>query len=327
MSSYLINDIINAQALLFFWIIFIRRFFIVLNRNDWFIVWIGLEINMLRFMLIIRGKNRIETESCIKYFFIQRLGSGILIIRFYRQGVFMDYINGVILAYKIGGGPFYFWFPSLCAGINWNSCFLLIRIQKIIPLILISIYSSKILLFIILVRLTVGTIGAFNQLKLKRLIAYSSIHHIGWLITCVLLGEFLWMMYLFIYTFMVIGLFIIFRKNCRLEIVRLRKINRKWVVVVGIIRIGGIPPILGFFLKWLIFYRIRFLVTYIYVYIIFMSVVIIYIYIRIIYTLLIGENDLISLKILFYEDYYSLKDMIYILRLRFGSFFGLFLAI
>jgi len=56
--------------------------------------------------------------------------------------MFEENINILVIRYKIGAGPFYFWFPSVCEMISWGPCFLLIRIQKLIPLVLISMYSS-----------------------------------------------------------------------------------------------------------------------------------------------------------------------------------------
>lgn len=293
----------------------------VLNGDDWFIIWLGLEINMLSFILIIMNKGAIEVESCLKYFFIQRLGSGVLIIRFYRHILNIDFINRLVLSYKVGGGPFYFWFPSLCEGIRWDSCFFLITIQKIIPFILISLFLSKILWGLIFVRLLVGCVGCFNQRKLKRLMAYSSIHHIGWIIICLIIEVSLWIRYLVIYTFMIYGLLKIFKKNNILTIRIIRKIYEKYIFVFGLLSVGGIPPILGFFLKWWVFYNIRVLVFYPYAIIIISSLVIIYAYIRIIYVLLVGPRIIASIFIFSINNKYKLQDSLYILGLFIGSLF------
>lgn len=279
-------------------------------------------------MLIIIKKNSLEVECCIRYFFIQSLGSGILILRFYNQRIYIPWVNRLILRYKMGGAPFYFWLPSICEGISWISCYLLIRIQKIIPLFLISGYPSEMVWFVICTRLFIGVIGSFNQQKLKRLIAYSSIHHIGWIIACLLLNEFLWIVYLAIYIFIIYGPIAIFNKNNILGLNFLGLNKEKWVVILGFIRIGGIPPMIGFFLKWWVFWSIGETFSYIWTFMVVLAVLILYIYIRAIYSLLIVEIRIMNLKIIYFCIYkYSLKDIIYIWGLIFGSFLGLLVVI
>jgi len=80
----------------------------VINMDDWFLVWFGLEVNMIRFILIIYSRERIiRIESCIKYFFVQRLGSVFIISQFYLNKISYLYGGRLILRYKIGGGPFF----------------------------------------------------------------------------------------------------------------------------------------------------------------------------------------------------------------------------
>nr|QNV12042.1 NADH dehydrogenase subunit 2 [Linyphia triangularis] len=309
----------NSQGLIFFFSLFISSFFLVFSSNDWFFVWMGLEINMFSFMLIISNNSGMEVESCLKYFFIQSLGSGILMLSFYSQISMINYINGLILSYKMGTGPFYFWFPSLCEGISWISCYLLMTIQKIIPLMLMSLSSSEILWFIIVSSLIVGAFGSMNQVKLKRLMAYSSIHHIGWLVLCMMLSISIWWMYLIMYMFMILGVLILFSKNEVLVINFIMKGYESWMFILMMMSMGGIPPMLGFFLKWWIFYYLPLSSMYMYLCMLLMSVVMIYIYMRIIYNLLLGEVNMMSLNLIFYDKFkFTMKDMVYIM----GMFLG-----
>jgi len=108
-----------APSILAFAVVYITRFLLVMRCDDWLIVWVGLEINMVRFVLIIfkRG-DIIKRESAMKYFFIQGIGSALFIRIFYLDREILRNISPFILRYKMGGGPFYFWFPSLCERIS-----------------------------------------------------------------------------------------------------------------------------------------------------------------------------------------------------------------
>lgn len=264
-------------------------FYLVIGGNDWFMIWLGLEINIIMFIIIIFERYRIfNVESCLKYFFIQSLGSAVFIILFYIYKVHLDFILCLILGYKIGAGPFYYWFPSICKGISWMSCFILISIQKLIPLILIRIFISWMFFFIIVVRLIIGVFGSFNQKDLKLLIAYSSVYHLGWILLCIVIGRNYWFCYMIIYIFIIFPM-IYFLKNVDviyfMDIIR---INNKYIFIIVMLSVAGIPPFLGFFLKWFAFriiidYRIFYMII-----LIVCSVTIFYVYFRIIYDVIIG---------------------------------------
>lgn len=319
MGSYLIKDFILSYINYFFIMIYISSFFIFIRCNDWFFIWLRLEINMFRFLLIIFQKDNNRIESSVKYFFIQSLGSRLLILRFYSQRNYEDIINIIIIRYKIGAGPFFFWFSSVCDMITWWPCFMLMSFQKLIPLILVSIYSSVVIWLVILIRLYVGLIGVINQTRIKRLLAYSSIHHNGWILMCVYIYDYFWLIYLILYSFLIFSIIVIISKNEILNFSLLRKINEKNILIFGLLSIGGIPPILGFFLKWWVFYYLNVMNIFLIIFLIIISVSILYYYIRVVYSILFGELVLNS-WILFEEDYikiYSFEILFFC-----GTFIG-----
>lgn len=109
MSSYLINEFIFILNILLFSFMYALRFHLVINRDDWFLLWLGLEVNIITFIVFIYRENRIlRIESCLKYFFVQRVGSAILMRRFYLNKDWLDVIVILLLGYKIGAGPFFF---------------------------------------------------------------------------------------------------------------------------------------------------------------------------------------------------------------------------
>lgn len=260
-----------------------------MRRDDWFLIWIGLEINIMSFLFLFYYQKRIvNIESCMKYFFVQSVGSALFIRSLYFiVGEEWDYIRRIILRYKLGAGPFFFWFPSVVKGLGWIGAFFLITIQKIIPLILLIIFVRWMLWIILILSLVVGLLGSFNQRDVKILFAYSSIHHLGWLLICELADVGVWFYYLLIYS-MVLSIVVILYYYEINRFMEVMKWKNKWWFFLGVMRLAGVPPLLGFFLKWLAFYYILRMNYFIIIFMIILSVIIFYIYIRVIYDILVG---------------------------------------
>lgn len=142
-------------------------------------LWVGLEINIISFILLVYGKKISRIEVCLKYFFIQGLGSAVLLIVIILRGKFLREIVLLILRYKIGAGPFFFWFPSFCEGIRWYSCILVISLQKVVPLLFVGIFICIFVWRLLLLRIIIGVIGCFREVKLKKFMAFSSVHYVG----------------------------------------------------------------------------------------------------------------------------------------------------
>lgn len=326
MSSYLINEIIYISSFFIFIFIYFISFIIVIISRDWFLVWFGLEINIISFIIIIYRCNRIyNIESCLKYFFIQSIGSAILLGLFYLERVYSYYTTFIILRLKIGAGPFFFWFPSVCTGIRWYSCYVLIIFQKVIPLTLIILFINLFIWILIIISLVVGAIGRFNQSDLKRFIAYSSIHHLGWILISRLLYDNIWILYLFIYSFVLLNVLFIFNYYDLININIISKCKSKFRLILGILSIGGIPPILGFFLKWIVFSNLIKMDCIIVIFILIISLVIFYVYFRIIYEIIIIGGLLKNWLNLSKQDNLIRIDVIRIMGLLIGIIFLLYL--
>lgn len=279
---------------------------------------------MIRFIIIIYNKYRIiNIESCIKYFFVQRLGSLILLIYLYIKLNIFSYLGRIVLCYKVGGGPFYFWFPSVCINIGWWSCFFLIRLQKIIPIILISLFVRSIIWFMRLIRLVVGVAGRINQVRVKQLIAFSSIHHVGWMLIRFIIRDDFWIIYLLIYRIIILR-WIRFLDDVNVDrILDLIKFEGKWIIIIILLNLGGIPPLIGFFLKWWSFcYFLEYEIIIIILLLLF-SVIILYIYFRLIYDFVIGGIWILSWKVKTNIEKWIQYDVFILVRLCMGSFLGI----
>lgn len=221
--------------------------------------------------LIINTNNPLSTEASLKYFLTQALASAILLFSIiiyififnltYQLPIDINYslfiINSTLLL-KRGAAPFHFWFPRVIEGLTWINNLILITWQKIAPLILIS-YTiiNKFLIIIIIISIFIGSVGGLNQTSLRKIIAFSSINHLGWILAAIISSENLWLIYFLIYSFLSFNLIYIFNSF------KLSHINQafsifnsfpilKYFLILSLLSLGGLPPFLGFLPKWLV---------------------------------------------------------------------------
>lgn len=106
------------------------------------------------------------------------------------------------LLLKNGAAPFHFWFPGVIEGLSWINGLILITWQKIAPLILISYnINYNFFLISIILSIIIGALGGLNQTSLRKLIAFSSINHLGWILIAIINNELLWFTYFFFIQF------------------------------------------------------------------------------------------------------------------------------
>nr|YP_009353855.1 NADH dehydrogenase subunit 2 [Lyonsia norwegica]AQZ26146.1 NADH dehydrogenase subunit 2 [Lyonsia norwegica] len=168
---------------------------ICLSSSHWLGVWAGLEVNLFGFIPFMSGDRRTgEMESTIKYFLAQEVGSGLLMM----SVVFMLAVcgsgqigtqggcfTGLGLLLKTGIAPFHFWVPGAMAEISWVSCFLLSTLQKVGPLFSMFFFGNTHFLVVVgAVSVVVGSVGGVFQTRLRPLLGYSSIAHMGWCLGC-----------------------------------------------------------------------------------------------------------------------------------------------
>nr|AVN68334.1 NADH dehydrogenase subunit 2 [Amazonina sp. Z256E] len=246
---------------------------ITISSNSWLGAWMGLEINLLSFIPIMSNDENIyNSESSLKYFIIQALASSVLLfflllkMMIESMFTFSSFINENMINFlvsplllKSGSAPFHWWFPSVMEGMDWINCFILMSIQKIAPLILISylIKLNTFLTIIILLSTVVGAIGGLNQTSIRKILTYSSINHIGWMLSGMLMSETIWFFYFILYTLMIISIIFITKPFQLSFINQMLTFNNdiplmKFVTILVLLSLGGLPPFLGFFPKWMI---------------------------------------------------------------------------
>nr|WGO58042.1 NADH dehydrogenase subunit 2 [Rhabdoblatta incisa] len=284
---------------------------ITISSNSWLSAWMGLEINLLSFIpLMSNNDNIFTTEAALKYFLIQALASSTLLFIILSKSLiesmftimnssFTSIMISTPLLMKSGAAPLHWWFPSVMEGLSWNNCFILMTIQKIAPLILISyiINFNMFLTLIIMMSIMVGAIGGYNQTSIRKILTYSSINHMGWMLTAMMMGENMWTLYFLIYsmlTFTVIMIVYPFQISFINQTYLINEDNKlmKFLLFTSLLSLGGLPPFLGFLPKWMI---IQFMVsnwsmTIISLMVVF-SLITLYYYLRISYSAFIILGD------------------------------------
>nr|YP_025749.1 NADH dehydrogenase subunit 2 [Cyriopagopus schmidti]AAP51159.1 NADH dehydrogenase subunit 2 [Cyriopagopus schmidti] len=261
-----------------FAIVYLISFIVVFSFDEWFLVWVGMEMNMFSFISMVFSKDSWSSlESLFKYFFIQGLSSGTFLVMMY-MGLGLEYP----LMMKMAAGPFFFWFPSVMMGIGWMECFLLMTFQKLIPLFLMSGMVSVLFMFWGVVGMMIGVAGSYGQQMVSCLMAYSSVNHIGWMMTCFVMKENLWMFYYVLYM-LVVGMLILYLYDSKIENLSGMKWIDMMIFFVLVMSMGGIPPMLGFVMKWVVLESMIEVSVVISFIMVFSSLVMIYIYMRMIY--------------------------------------------
>nr|YP_009727905.1 NADH dehydrogenase subunit 2 [Notonecta montandoni]QHZ87280.1 NADH dehydrogenase subunit 2 [Notonecta montandoni] len=258
----------NSSKLLFFTTMIIGTM-MVMSSNNWLSMWMGLEINMISFIpLMSKSKNNLSSESMMLYFLVQSMGSVLFLMMIISNSTIMisptminDIINIVMtssLLLKVGAAPFHFWLPEIMEKMNWVSCMIIMTWQKLAPLIILSMMldTNNFIMIIAITSTTVGAVGGLNQTSMRKIMAYSSISHLGWMLSCMKFENEMWMNYLMIYAIIVVMTTMVFNYYSMFYLNQMtlnsNSMMEKIMYSSLMLSMGGLPPFLGFLPKWMV---------------------------------------------------------------------------
>nr|AID22233.1 NADH dehydrogenase subunit 2 [Pseudostegana amoena]AID22234.1 NADH dehydrogenase subunit 2 [Pseudostegana amoena] len=330
----------NSSKILFM-MIMMTGTMITVTSNSWLSAWMGLEINLLSFIPLMsdssNSNNPMSTESSLKYFLTQALASTVLlfsIVLMMLKNIIIElnysYISMMTLSsllMKSGAAPFHFWFPNMMEGMTWANSLILLTWQKIAPLILISHINLNFLLKTsVILSVIIGALGGMNQTSLRKLMAFSSINHLGWMLSSLNISEMSWMIYFLFYSFLSItiifmfNIFKMFHFNQMFSMFFNSKMM-KFFLFTNFLSLGGLPPFLGFLPKWLVIQQLSMNNNFFLLFIMILSSLItLFFYLRICYSTFMlnyyENNWMLNLNSNFYSLYFCYF-------LSFFSIFGL----
>nr|AAT78267.1 NADH dehydrogenase subunit 2 [Anolis sagrei] len=248
---------------------------ITITSHHWLLAWIGLEINTLSIIPIISMTHHPRsTEASTKYFLTQAAASALILfssmINAWETGTWditqlsstpSHILLTAALAMKLGLVPMHFWLPEVLQGSTLMTAFIITTWQKIAPMTLIYLtinsLSTTILLFMGLMSTIIAGWAGLNQTQTRKIMAYSSIAHLGWMIAISSILTHLMVMNLLIYLIMTSALFqaLILSKSKTIQ-----DTTTTWALspviatmtMTLLLSLGGLPPLAGFMPKWLI---------------------------------------------------------------------------
>nr|ALO70331.1 NADH deshydrogenase subunit 2 [Atheta sp. 2 EF-2015] len=286
---------------------------ISISSNSWMGMWLGLEVNLLAFIPLIQEKNNIySSESSLKYFLTQALASVILLFTLIFmsknflimkniENSMMIIFNSALLT-KMGMAPFHFWFPEVIEGLNWLNCLILLTWQKITPMVLImyNMNFHYFFMIIIIYSMLISGIMGINQISLRKILAYSSINHMAWMISAMFFSETIWFYYYIIYIILTLNIILMFKMMNifyynQLLVSMNNNFLMKFFFSMNFLSLGGLPPFLGFFPKWM---TIQYLISSNWMFLTFFMVMLtlltLFYYMRLIFNVIILTNNEIN---------------------------------
>nr|YP_010890409.1 NADH dehydrogenase subunit 2 [Matrona cyanoptera]UZA66666.1 NADH dehydrogenase subunit 2 [Matrona cyanoptera] len=274
-----------------------------ISSSEWIIMWIGLEVNLMSFIPIMKtSKSPYESEASMKYFIVQAMAStllmmAVLLMEMNTQPMWVIILMATLFL-KMGAAPFHIWYPGVMQGLSWENCIILMTWQKIAPMIMISYLMVNTLMTSIIVTMCVivGAVGTMNQTSLRKLMAYSSISHLGWLIMSMLMSNYYWVVYFTLYSTVTIVTVTIFWSMSTFHMSQImnKKMESKTKIVLfsSILSLGGMPPFMGFIPKWIMIQNMISSENYIMIMIMVMSTLItLYAYLRMSYSAFSLSNE------------------------------------
>lgn len=220
------------------------------------LVWVLIELNLILFIpRLTLNSDAFRGVAGLKFFFVQRIG-GLLVLAFLilssqipRRGAAT--LGRFAILLKIGAFPFHHWLLSLGGHVRWESLFILLTLQKAIPLYLLANFNRRGVILIRAVRWAILSFSSLLVKQVKQIFILSSVFFLGGLVLATALGGWGWKALLFLY-FSVFFSFTVFwggEKNSSGSSPRANSQERaaRWLVIILFLR--GIPPFPAFFLK------------------------------------------------------------------------------
>nr|ASV49812.1 NADH dehydrogenase subunit 2 [Ficedula hyperythra] len=265
----------NPQAKLVFAISLLSGTTITISSNHWIVAWTGLEINTLAILpLISKTHHPRAIEAATKYFLVQAAASTLILFssmtNAWQTGQWditqLTYPTSCLIltaaiAMKLGLAPFHFWFPEVLQGTSLITGLLLSTAMKFPPMTLFFMTSQSLnptlLTIMALLSAALGGWMGLNQTQTRKILAFSSISHLGWMAIVIVYCPKLALLNFYLYALMTTAVFLTLNS---INTLNLSTLMTTWTktpalsatLMLTLLSLAGLPPLTGFLPKWLI---------------------------------------------------------------------------
>nr|AGV06265.1 NADH dehydrogenase subunit 2 [Hypocnemis hypoxantha] len=248
---------------------------ITISSNHWMMAWTGLEINTLAILpLISKSHHPRAIEAATKYFLVQATASALLLFSSMTNAWYTGQwditqlthptsclLLTTAISIKLGLVPFHFWFPEILQGTSLTTGLLLATALKFPPTALFLLTSPSLnptlLTLMAIASTALGGWTGLNQTQTRKILAFSSISHLGWMTIILTYNPKLTLITFFLYSLMTIPIFLTLNT---IKALKLTTMSTAWTkipsltatLMLMLLSLAGLPPLTGFLPKWLI---------------------------------------------------------------------------
>nr|ABS81406.1 NADH dehydrogenase subunit 2 [Pionus senilis] len=246
-----------------------------ITSSHWAVAWAGLEINTLSIIpMISKSHHPRAVEAATKYFLVQAAASTLVLfssmINAWHTGqwdiTLLTHPPACLLltaaiAIKLSLAPFHFWFPEVLQGSSLPTALLLSTVMKLPPTTLLLITSHSLsptlLTTMSIMSIALGGWMGLNQTQTRKIMAFSSISHLGWMTSIITYNPKLTLLTFYIYALMTTSIFLTMNTANTLKLSTLMTAWTKTpmlntTLMLTLLSLAGLPPLTGFLPKWLI---------------------------------------------------------------------------
>nr|AFP67634.1 NADH dehydrogenase subunit 2 [Pachydactylus punctatus] len=246
---------------------------ITMSSHHWLLAWLGLELNTLSILpIIMKPHHPRATKATTKYFLIQTTAAALILfastLNAWKTGHWnilspssptsnIILLSAILL--KLGIAPAHLWYPDIIQGSNMLTALTVSTWQKLAPLSLPTyvMNTTTAILLLGLLSVAIGGWAGLNQTQTRKIMAFSSIAHMGWLMMALTTNPHLTTLTLITYLLMTTATFLSLTSTTTKT---LQDLGTTWshspalatMTVLTLLSLGGLPPLTGFMPKLLI---------------------------------------------------------------------------
>nr|ACA80294.1 NADH dehydrogenase subunt 2 [Vini australis] len=248
---------------------------ITITSNHWMMAWTGLELNTLAIIpLISKSHHPRAIEATTKYFLTQAAASTLVLFSSMTNAQYTgqwditqlthppsQLLLTTAIAIKLGLTPFHFWFPEVLQGSPLTTALLLSTLMKLPPttILLLTSHSTNptLLTTMSIMSIALGGWMGLNQTQTRKILAFSSVSHLGWMTIIIIHNPKLTLLAFYTYILMTTSIFLTLNTANTLK---LSTLMTSWTktpmlnttLLLTLLSLAGLPPLTGFLPKWLI---------------------------------------------------------------------------